>query len=434
MKNSKSIIKGHSADNVVIQNSNIENNNIILNTGSNDLIGMLSKTGNYNLLQKYASETWKAFGQAHPLFPEYSAKFSDSLHKLVSSPETKDALEKYPKIIKGKFSLDYKKYPYMDKEETIWEYAYRTQTKVELETTEYKEFLGDIEDPFPTLTYQQGMKTIIGAPKFPDPVDGMVIAGNKCIQMKFKRFPCMEYGKIIIGSADDKCGFNICIEHYEETTNTVVSITKNYNADMLVQLEREQLFCSVLENKNIKIVLDNVVLMDYDMQENDLNNDIFEAAPVLEGYIKCLLEIEKKTGCKFISNFNNFNMDEYNIAMIISASLNEKWRQFSMEFDNEIRCDYSAISDEILEIESENELGEISVISNRNMTSIVLQGVKFKAQKYVAMYRDAKINNIESVKKNMSRKKKDIMVTIKPINGKRRFKKYVKFEGVSLAK
>lgn len=105
-----------------------------------------------------------------------------------------------------------------------------------------------------------------------------------------------------------------------------------------------------------------------------------------------------------------------------------------MEFDNEIRCDYSAISDEILEIESENELGEISVISNRNMTSIVLQGVKFKAQKYVAMYRDAKINNIESVKKNVSRKKKDIMVTIKPINGKTRFKKYVKFEGVSLAK
>lgn len=65
---------------------------------------------------------------------------------------------------------------------------------------------------------------------------------------------------------------------------------------MLVQLEREQLFCSVLENKNIKIVLDNVVLMDYDMQENDLNNDIFEAAPVLEGYIKCLLEIEKRLG------------------------------------------------------------------------------------------------------------------------------------------
>lgn len=99
-------------------------------------------------------------------------------------------------------------------------------------------------------------------------------------------------------------------------------------------------------------------------------------------------------------------MDEYNIAMIISASLNEKWRQFSMEFDNEIRCDYSAISDEILEIESENELGEISVISNRNMTSIVLQGVKFKAQKYVAMYRDAKINNIESVKKICPEKRK----------------------------
>lgn len=69
--------------------------------------------------------------KTHPLFPTFSASVDSKLNKLVSTPEIEDAFKKYPKSFKGVFEIDYSKYPNINRNETPWEYAYRTQTPID---------------------------------------------------------------------------------------------------------------------------------------------------------------------------------------------------------------------------------------------------------------------------------------------------------------
>ena len=97
---------------------------------------------------------------------------------------------------------------------------------------------------------------------------------------------------------------------------------------------------------------------------------------------------------------------------------------------NELRVSREHLSRDIYENEGTiQELsGEIHPIAFR------LHGKNFRAEKYTVVFSNVKINNLRSVQKNINRKKKTILITIKPANGNEFFWKYSKLQGIELVK
>ena len=230
----------------IAKNSNyntiIQNSNVYIGNNTSELFATLGRCGQYSAINQIYTEYISAIKKTHPLYPIFSASPSKTLDKLVSTPETADAFEKFPKIIKGQFRIDYSKYPYMDKSETPWEYAYRTQTKVELETTAYQEYLGDIPDPFPNTEFADGMITIIGYNEFPPAVEACVVSGEISIPILLRRKPCMDFGKMIFGTEPNGSGFEISIVPYKDKVRTDFKITNIQNCDIMSRLQREKLY------------------------------------------------------------------------------------------------------------------------------------------------------------------------------------------------
>ena len=111
----------------------------------------------------------------------------------------------------------------------------------------------------------------------------------------------------------------------------------------------------------------------------------------------------------------------------MAASLEGKWRLRTLSFDDAVRCDYDQIPDDIAdydEVDSES-------VAEMKVLSIDLHGESFTAEKFIIVYRDAKINNIASVLKNVKKKKKNILLTMKPMDGKDVFCKYQLMDGIT---
>lgn len=415
----------NSDHNIVIQDSTI--GTPVFCNNMPDMISVLGEMHQYELIQKQVTDVLSAVRRVHPLYPVFSAKPSAELGKLVSTPETEDAFTQYPKRIKGKFEINYKKYPHMDKSETPWEYAYRTQTRVELKTTAYKEYLGDIEDPFPNIEYHDGMITIIGAPEFPPAVQATIQSGDAKIEIQLRRKACLEYGKMVFGTISDQQGFSFSITTYNNISRTDFSIKKVPSLDLSVQLERERLINEIGKTQHFSITVGDAELLNATLDKTELSAPMFKTAPYLIAYIENLLTIEKYTGCKFDISVGDIYKNDYRAAYIIASSLEEKWHHVKTDFCDETRCDFDHIPDDFA-----NEIDSPEIVIEGKVLGITLQGQRFSAKKFIVVYRDAKVNNIESVKKLKKKRKKNIKITFRPVSGCDKFSKFYRLEGIKL--
>ena len=415
-----------SSGNFVVQDSNI--NNLMVCNGTPDLIKTMGDIKQYDAIQRIITDCMSAAKLTHPLRPHFTAKYNSQLEKLVSTPETDDAFKIYPKIIKGTFLLDYKKYPHMDRSETPWEYAYRTQTKVELTTTAYQEYLGDIEDPFPNTTYSDGMITIIGAPAFPPAVDATIVSGDISIPIRIRRKPCMDYGKMVFGTVTNDCGFDITLTAYKNLEKTDFKIVKSIGCDLSVQLQREKLIESIKNTERVCIMIGDSPLVDAKLNADELSANMFAAAPRIVEYLENLQTIESCTGCKFDLSIGDVYLCDYRTAYILASSLKDMWHQIKTDFDDDARCDYDKIPADIEDVANSPTDKAIE----GKILSISLQGQKFSAEKYTIIYQNARINNIGSVVKNCKKKRKNILITFRPLRGHDFFYKYCKFEGIKV--
>lgn len=422
----KASIARKSNNNIVVQDSVL--NNSIFCTGGSEMIKILGEIGRYDVVQKQVMDVLSATSKTHPLYPVFSAKPNNELHKLVSTPETEDAFKRFPKRIKGTFLIDYKKYPYMDKSETPWEYAYRTQTCIELETTAYQEYLGDMIDPFPVTEYTDGMVTVIGAPEFPAAVCATISSGEVSIPISLRRRPCMEYGKMMFGTTSEECGFEFKLTAYKDQKRTDFTITKIPGCDLFAQLQRERLIVEMSKTKHLAVAIGQAPLVDASFNENELAADMFKAAPYMVRYLENLMVIEEHTSCKFDLTVGDDFEDDYRTALIFAASLEGKWHRVKTDFDGEVRCDYDRIPENFLDDSS----SEAEIVVESKSLNISLQGQHFSVDRYIIVYKDARINNLASVQKNREKHKKNILLTFRPIRGKEFFYKFHHFEGIHL--
>lgn len=323
--------------------------------------------------------------------------------------------------------IDYAKYPHMDKSETPWEYAYRTQTIVEMDTTSYKEYLGDIEDPFPVFTYSEGMKTFIRAPEFPDAVDAIAISGDISIPFQLRRLPCMEYGWLVFGNISENQGFDIRIKTNEALNKSTISFTKIQPAGLEIQLLREKLFHRMVSTRKLRIVVSGKDLLSMNLSEQDVAMDMFAAAEPLSNHIERLISIEQFTGCRFSPSLDSVSAEDYHTTRMLSASIKGEWYITRGKYDEGVRADYDKISDDLLaDPDSEKFSSESTVIR------LSLYGQLFTADKSYAMYSDARISNFGAVKRAVAKKRNDIRIIIKPKVGKDSFLKYVRIDGLRL--
>lgn len=424
-KNTASIFS-KSNNNIIVQDSVI--NNPVFCADQSDMIQTLGQMGQYDIIQQQAIKVLAAASKTHPLYPVFSAKPNKDLDRLVSTPETEDAFKQYPKRIKGTFLVDYTKYPYMDKSETPWEYAYRTQTTVELKTTAYQEYLGDIKDPFPVTKYKEGMITVIEAPQFPPAIEATITSGNVSIPILLRRKPCMNYGQMVFGTVPNNCGFNLNLTSYKDIQKTDLTIKKTPGCDLITQLKRERLFLEMSKTQHLTISIGSSSLVDVSFKKSELAADMFKLAPYMVNYLENLLSIEKCLSCKFDLTIGSVFSDDYRTASILASSLENKWHRVKTDFDQEIRCDYNHIPDNIVDSPEPQEL--ITIVGK--VLNITLQGLHFSADKYIIVYKGAKLNNVSSVIKNRKKKKKNILLTFRPSQGNNSFYKFYKIEGIKL--
>ena len=410
--------------NTVIQGCNI--GNVFMYSGTSDLIKTMGKFGDYEGIQAVINDCIFAAKQVHPLRPHYTVKYNSELERLVSTPETEEAFKQYPKVIKGAFVVDYEKYPYMNKTETPWEYAYRTQTSVELQNTAYQEYLGDMVDPFPSMEYSNGMITVIGPASFPPEIDATIVSGDISIPICIRRKPCMEYGKLVLGTVTNKGGLEITLTTYQDKDQTDIRITKIPERDLSIQLKREQLINNIRETKHVSIMVGESPLLDATFNDEDFSDDIFVFAPRIVEYLKNMQIIEKNTGCKFDLSADLIKSEDFRTAFILASSLEGKWHRLKEAYDDNVRCDYNHIP---LDIEDYAESLSDKVFVGRDL-HILLHGQEFYAEQYSVIYQNARINNIKSIIKNCKKKRKNIKITFRPLKGKDYFYKYIKFEKI----
>lgn len=151
-------------------------------------------------------------------------------------------------------------------------------------------------------------------------------------------------------------------------------------------------------------------------------------APILILYIENLIFIENSLDCKFDSNTEC--IDEFSpfVAFLIANSIKNKWGLEKKKFDNTIRIDPQQIPRDILE---NNTLGKDINLYINNII-IELNGVTFAVDKYSICYKNAQINNLSSIIKNIKRHKNEVLVTFKPYDKKDYVNKYTKFEGIKM--
>ena len=427
MSNSNKVSIGSKSNgNIVVQGSTI-NNTFICNNEA-DIIKLLGNLNNFEEIQTRIGTIMAAAEKAHPLYPNFRAVYNNQLHRLVSTPDTEEALKKYPKQIKGKFKIDLKKYPYMNKSEMPWEYAYRTQTPVELLTTEYKEYLGDREDPFPITHYSDGMITIINPPEFPAAIEVNLVAGGQILTITIRRIPCMEYGQVKFVTVNGNSGLNVVLTVFEETKKITVNFSKILDCGLSIQLMREKFLYALKKTGRLIVNLGPFELVNVTLSDKDLNSDIFLLAPYMIDYIESLLSIEKSLNCRFNNVIENFTENDYYTALVMASSLRKKWHRFALRHDSEIRCNHDQISDSLL---NANSISTDTVFEGSGC-HITLQGENFEAQHYLVLYRDARLNNSSSVKKNKKKKKNRILLTFSPVVGKDKFFKYCIFINLRL--
>ena len=161
------------------------------------------------------------------------------------------------------------------------------------------------------------------------------------------------------------------------------------------------------------------------MDESELSGHIFKVAPHLVAYLENLLTIEKHTGCKFDTNIGDVSLSDYRTAYILASSLEGKWHQVKTDFCDETRCDFDRIPDDFADESIASE-----IVIDGKISSITLHGQDFSSERYIVLYKDARVNNYESVKRQKLKCKKNIKITFRPITGKQTFSKFYYFENI----
>jgi hypothetical protein len=131
-----------------VEGDMFQNSVVIKNTTYDELMKCLM-AGDIQGAMKVMEMQEKALGVVHPNYPYYSLGIRRIGDNLVpySKPLSKEAIEKYPPKIMGKFSFS-DRYKDFQNINDILDYSYKTQTEIEINNIELMKMIGDEVDPY----------------------------------------------------------------------------------------------------------------------------------------------------------------------------------------------------------------------------------------------------------------------------------------------
>lgn len=400
-------------------NTIIQANNLIMTSSNSENFAILAKNGRYDIISQMLNQYVSDIERCHPLYPDYGVKVlqEEGFRKLVSFPLTKDAAKKFPKSIRGTVEISKELYPgFEPQKETLWDYSFRTQKRIKLDKDNYKEYLGDEEDPYPII--EDGAVCYIVPPEFPVARKLFVRSGLCVYETWIRRIPCEEYGHIVVSNdVDTERLFDITlrIENEMGSGPRVTFRRKPYN-DVAKAIQCEEFLCKVYKNGIFSINMlykDNEITLysmsDFMKQSNDTS--FWECA---ENNKELYVRIERV--CNYfgisIDLKGGVSKEDCEHLAVIDNSIQGKHTLVAKESMYSIELSYEGIS----LFDGEEESNHFLLQSNGGSLSIKGYIFHFDRMEYNIL--NATICNKKRVMLDMVKRKDKIQVKMKPNKGK----------------
>ena len=401
-------IKGD--NNRVLQNPVINATGVI----SNDTIPFLAEANQYGLIQKYFQRQMKQIQESHPLSNFFSVTplTHGNYSRLVSTPKTETALLKYPKTVKAKIHVKKSDFPGIGENEPVWEYAYRTQKKIKVDADEYKEFLGEIEDPFPVVEYPDGTVLTIVPPSFPEPKDVTIVSGCYSIEATIQRIPSEIYQEIVFLITPRDTALSVKLVLKENSNATTITISERHSSLVVEILGCIKLLEQISSTRKVEFILDGDALFEMGLTEEQARNDIFQHTDDLVRFLENLSFIQNHFGCKFCYSGEDVQQEDFLQSFVLSASIEGKALSHSVSGD-EFRTDWDRIPESVFKGDfPDSNVMELIATGG----ALEFFGVSFCYEGYVRTYQGAKVNNVKSVKRRVKKRDNNILISLRPID------------------
>ena len=220
-----------------VEGDMIQNSVVIKNTTYDELIKCLM-AGDVHGAMEVMKMQEKALGVVHPNYPYYSLAIKRIGDDLVpySKPLTKEAIEKYPPMIKGKFSFA-NKYKGFKNIKDLLDYSYKTQTEIEINKIELMKMICDEVDPYQgeiELLLSKTTEWKIKPKEFPEARPYKIVIEGSEISYDYilLRITRIEKNKVFLSNKEQ--GIDIGFNFVFDLTNKEIIMSMKLNKDIKV--------------------------------------------------------------------------------------------------------------------------------------------------------------------------------------------------------
>lgn len=265
----------------------IQDSIVIKNTTYDELMKCLM-AGDVQGAMKVMEMQEKALGVVHPNYPYYSLGIRRIGDNLVpySKHLNKEAIEKYPPKIKGKFSFS-DKYKNFKNISDILAYSYKTQTDIEINNIELMKMIGDEVDPYQgelNLLLSETIDWKIKPKAFPKAIPCKIVIEGSEINYDYVllRTIRIEDNKVFLSNKEqgNSTEFNFIVDLKIKKINISIKFNQDIKATKQSLLKYLRFTKSILTKSKFSIIsleLDTVLvegfLNNYDLETSYANID-----------------------------------------------------------------------------------------------------------------------------------------------------------------
>lgn len=295
-----------------VEGDMIQNSIVIKNTTTDELIKLLS-AGNVKDAMRILKMQDNILGTTHPYYPYYALEVKKLGEEYIpySKPLTKEAFEKYPPKIKGKFSFSDKYKGFKDIKDLL-DYSYKTQTEIEINNIELKKMIGDEVDPYQgeiELLLSKTTDWKIKPKEFPEARPYKIVIEGSDISYDYilLRTTRIEDNKVFLSNKDQKLDieFNFVFDLKNKKITTNIKLNQDMKPTNKSLLKYLKFTKSALSKNKLSIIsleydavlaegnLDN---FDYESPFGNIDNEItfIEYITLIEEHYDTAIEIPEK--------------------------------------------------------------------------------------------------------------------------------------------
>lgn len=388
-----------------IEGDMIQNSIVIKNTTTTiDELTRLLSDGKFKEINKLLKMQDNIIGGTHSFFPDYVLEMKKIGEDYIpcSKPLTREAFEKYPPKIKGKFKFP-DKYKGFKSTKDLLDYSYKTQTEIEINIIELMKMIGDEVDPYQgeiELLLSKTTDWKIKPKEFPEAKPYKVVIEGSEISYDYilLRTTLIKDNKIFLSNKEQKndTEFNFIFDLENKNISVNIRLDKDINSKKESLLKYLKFIkCAISKNKLLIISLeDNVVLsegnldnFDYESPFGNIDDDIM--------FVEYIILIEEHYN-KIIEIPEEIEDDDLKAISYLGKALKYReikgtWKNVNVNFiltddlaQNMINLDDKAINLEVVE-----------------MAKVLIFKEEFPISKIIKTFENANIKDLDKVKKKI---------------------------------